>query len=489
MNVKKYRAATMRDALEQVKSELGDEALVLGSKSLKRRGFLGFGARDMVEVRVSLEFTNANSKEKSKPTTNRRKNFTSLSLNESKPNTTTLRETRNNNAFSALAARAYATEATEAKPNTFSLPPASLRATVPVAVAAATTAKQVVEETAAPPVVVAETTSTEKIDTQAPKRDSLMAELDRLRAEVREVKFTLTNNSRQHLEDLKGMHSVASFGEGEGELYDSPFYETYLHLANLGLSPEISRTAVRSAIASGVETRNVHELARIGLVNTLPSLITFGDDPLAPRNSSATNQSVVALVGPTGVGKTTTIAKLAARAALRERKRVELITLDTYRIAAVEQLRTYAEIIGAGFHVPRSVLELDALVQRFSKEATVLIDTIGRSARDLADQLELADYLRNNEQIVKCLAIQATTHPSDASLAIDKFALFGVNELVITKLDETGRSGAAICTAAAARLPLAYLCTGQRVPEDIEKATAQSLVAHALQPMAAAKAA
>jgi len=103
--------------------------------------------------------------------------------------------------------------------------------------------------------------------------------------------------------------------------------------------------------------------------------------------------------------------------------------------------------------------------------------------------LELADYLRGNDQIVKCLAIQATTHPTDATFAIDKFALFGIDEIVITKLDETGRPGAAICTAAAAQLPLAYLCTGQRVPEDIEKASAETLADYALQPKAAAAAA
>jgi flagellar biosynthesis protein FlhF len=314
-----------------------------------------------------------------------------------------------------------------------------------------------------------------------------MAELERLRAEVREVKFTLTSNL--HRDDRNNSPSMNGLNDLDAELYDSPYYETYLHLANLGLSPEIARSAVRAAITSGAQTRNIHDLARIGLVKTLPSMIMFGDDPLAPRTTSPASQSAVALVGPTGVGKTTTIAKLAARAALRERKRVELITLDTYRIAAVEQLRTYAEIIGAGFHVPRSVLELNALVQRFSGQATVLIDTIGRSARDLADQMELADYLRNSDQIVKCLAVQATTHPTDATLAIEKFSLFGINELVITKLDETGRPGSAISTAAAARLPLAYLCTGQRVPEDIEKATAESLADHTLQTKARAMAA
>jgi flagellar biosynthesis protein FlhF len=186
---------------------------------------------------------------------------------------------------------------------------------------------------------------------------------------------------------------------------------------------------------------------------------------------------VVALIGPTGVGKTTTIAKLAARIALKEQRRVELITLDTYRIAAVDQLKTYAEIIGAGFHVPRSILELDVLIRRYSGEATIMIDTIGRSAQDLSDQMELADYLRDNEQITKCLVIQATTQPADVQVAISKFALFGVNSLVITKLDETCRAGASVATAAGAGLPLVYLCNGQRVPEDIEIATAESLTA------------
>jgi len=474
----------MRDALEQVKSELGEEALVLGSKNLRRRGFLGFGSREIVEVRVSTEFQNAVSTQKKLKAGARKSKFTSLSLNQDETLVADAKPMRNNNAFSALAARAYASESKPSSPNASTEP----RLITPIA----ETAPARTVEVATPTSVVTENANltARPIETAVPvKRDALLVELERLRAEVREVKFTLSRHSRPANDNVSRLHPSLSVAEDDAAIYDSPYYETYLHLANLGLGPEISRAAVRAAIASGIQTRNIYELARIGLVAILPSQIMFGDDPLAPRINTSGNHAAVALVGPTGVGKTTTIAKLAARAALRERKRVELITLDTYRIAAVEQLRTYAEIIGAGFHVPRSVLELNALVQRFSSEATVLIDTIGRSARDLADQLELADYLRGNDQIVKCLAIQATTHPTDATFAIDKFALFGIDEIVITKLDETGRPGAAICTAAAAQLPLAYLCTGQRVPEDIEKASAETLADYALQPKAAAAAA
>jgi flagellar biosynthesis protein FlhF len=219
------------------------------------------------------------------------------------------------------------------------------------------------------------------------------------------------------------------------------------------------------------ETSDISKIARAGLVSALPSSVRFGEDPLSSLPGSLETLSAMAFIGPTGVGKTTTIAKLAARVALRARRRVELITLDTYRIAAVEQLKTYAEIIGAGCHVARSVMELDALTHRYADEATVLIDTIGRSPHDLADQMELADYLRGNARMHKCLVIQATTHPTDAQVAIRKFALYGADRLVITKLDETARPGAVVSLAAEAALPLVYLCAGQRVPEDLERAT------------------
>lgn len=461
MKVKRYRAATMRDALEQIKGELGDEALVLGSREIRSNGFLGLGARNLVEVRVSTEFTNANQNpiRSEKNPAPRKSNITSLSLSENSPATPVLSSAQERNAASmssALTARANSTEP-----------------------ARAPLAKSPESNPVAPSGTASKTISSEPASNLAPNRDSLVAELARLRAEVREVKFTLTRPSQNNSDTVAGAQALQDFTDADSEIYDSPFYETYLHLASLGLKPEMCRAAVRAAIASGTDSRDVGELAQAGLVKMLPSFIKFGDLS-TPAADPASSHSVIALVGPTGVGKTTTIAKLAARVALRERRRVELITLDTYRIAAVDQLRTYAEIIGAGFHVPRSVLELDALIQRFAGEATVLIDTIGRSARDLADQLELADYLRANDDIIKCLVIQASTHPTDALLAVSKFALFGANRLVITKLDETGRPGAAISAAAASDLPLVYLCSGQRVPEDIEKATPQSLAGHAL---------
>jgi flagellar biosynthesis protein FlhF len=469
MEVKKYRAATMRDALEQIKSELGEDALVLGSKEVHHKGFLGLGAKDFVEVRVSTEFAEPQAEPPSNrnDATRRKSTFTSLSLrDESQATPATPLANRADAVVSVLTARANSTRSKAfAELKAAAAPILSQRP-------AANAAGDLNTNPAAPKPTVRNEEKPDGLLNAAAKRDSLSGELDRLRSELREVKFTLTSQSF-NIRKADNPTPLADLDEADSAIYDSPFYEAYLHLNSLGIEPQICRAAMRAVIDEGIKTRGVHQLAHAGLSKVLPSFVKF-----AAKNENATSQnSVIALVGPTGVGKTTTIAKLAARASLRERRRVELITLDTYRIAAVEQLKTYAEIIGAGFHVPRSVLELDALVRRLSSEALVLIDTIGRSARDLADQIELADYLRTNEEIKKYVVIQATTHPSDAALAMSKFALFGANGLVITKLDETGRPGAAISTAALTEMPLVYLCTGQRVPEDIETANAESLAA------------
>jgi flagellar biosynthesis protein FlhF len=480
MNIRKYRAATMRDALEKVKSDLGDEALVLGSRHVRGGGFLGIGGKQLVEVSVSTEFTNPKPQAQNNTS---KSSILGLQKTAAQARTAT---PASSTAFSALAARAYSSELNAAtKSEGTDITTAVLER------AKARSAEQVLP-VAKTELTPAKSTPTSAVSSDAknqPKRDPLAVELERLYSEIREMKFTLGSfaaNARPAAQPEQ--HDLT---ENDEAIYDSPYYEALLHLENTGLDPEKVKSATRAAVASGTKQTDVTEVARIGLVDALSSWITFGCDPLQPKldapNSptSPTSHPVVALIGPTGVGKTTTIAKLAARCALRERRRVELITLDTYRIAAVEQLRVYAEIIGAGFHVPRSVLELDALIRRFSGEATILIDTTGRSARDLADQMELADYLRGNEQISKSLLIQATMHQVDAQAAISKFGLFGVDNLMITKLDETSRPGAVVSTIAASRLPLSFICNGQRVPEDIEQATPQSLASTVLRSLAA----
>jgi flagellar biosynthesis protein FlhF len=113
-------------------------------------------------------------------------------------------------------------------------------------------------------------------------------------------------------------------------------------------------------------------------------------------------------------------------------------------------------------------------LRRLPADVTVLIDTTGRSPHDLADQYELSEYLRHRDDIRKCLAVQATVHPIDSAAAIKKFEMYGADCLALTKIDETMRPGATVELVAGSSLPLAFLCTGQRVPEDLHIASAES---------------
>ena len=180
---------------------------------------------------------------------------------------------------------------------------------------------------------------------------------------------------------------------------------------------------------------------------------------------------VVAFVGPTGAGKTTTIAKLAATCRLGgNRRRVSIITADTYRIAAVEQIRTFADIVHAELHVVFSPDEVPATMAACVGDDLVLVDTAGRSRRNGAsmDELKiLLDRLRPDETH---LVLSATTKDSDLFDTVERYRAVGGNRLLFTKLDETDRVGNVFNAAAVSELPVSFLAAGQNVPDDIEVA-------------------
>ncbi|MFZ5861425.1 MAG: flagellar biosynthesis protein FlhF [Nitrospirota bacterium] len=189
-----------------------------------------------------------------------------------------------------------------------------------------------------------------------------------------------------------------------------------------------------------------------------------------PVECGGTRPKVVALVGPTGVGKTTTIAKLAAHQ-FRDHGRVTLATLDTYRIGAVEQLKIYAKIIGVPVEVAASGRELRDIVARRSPGDVVLVDTAGRSHLGGAQLDELKDLTRVGVPVETHLVVAANTKESELDAIVDRFSVIPIDRLLISKTDETQTYGALVSTIKKTRKPVSYLTTGQRVPEDIETAT------------------
>lgn len=192
-------------------------------------------------------------------------------------------------------------------------------------------------------------------------------------------------------------------------------------------------------------------------------------DPLAAKG-------VVAFVGPAGVGKTTTVAKLAAMHAIKRKRKVALLTMDTYRIAAAEQLRVYGKVIGVPVEVAKTSKELASYIGVHRDKDLILIDTAGRSARDEAQMKHLDEVARISPSMRFNLVLSSQTRDDSLYEAVRGFGRVPIDSLTFTKLDEGAVRGPIINTAILASRPVAFLTNGQRVPEDIEVATKDRLL-------------
>jgi flagellar biosynthesis protein FlhF len=194
-----------------------------------------------------------------------------------------------------------------------------------------------------------------------------------------------------------------------------------------------------------------------------------------PIRTTPGRRRLVALVGPTGVGKTTTIAKLAANFRLREKQRVGLITVDTYRIAAVEQLRTYADIIDLPMEIVATPREMHQAVARMADMDLILMDTAGRSPRDEVKIQELKSMLAEAAPDEVHLVLSSVAGAGTLAKTAEQFAVVGATALVLTKLDEAVSLGNVLPLVRSSGLPLSYLTHGQNVPDDIAIAHAGRL--------------
>lgn len=185
---------------------------------------------------------------------------------------------------------------------------------------------------------------------------------------------------------------------------------------------------------------------------------------------------VIALVGPTGAGKTTTIAKLAQRFAAQHTPRdVALVTTDTQRVGGREQLHSYGRQLGVAVHEADSAESLLDLFERLRDYKLVLIDTAGMGQRDRALAAQL-NWLRAAQQVTSLLVLPANAHFSDLDEVVRRFAHAKPQGVVLTKLDETGRFGSALSVVVDHQMPITWVTDGQRVPDDLHRANAASLV-------------
>jgi len=191
---------------------------------------------------------------------------------------------------------------------------------------------------------------------------------------------------------------------------------------------------------------------------------------LAPyRNNTISSQTrVIQFVGPTGVGKTTTIAKLSADFSMKHGKKLGLITADTYRIAAVEQLRTYANILNIPLEVVFSPMDLTRAFKQLESTELILMDTAGRNFKSDIHVSEVNSLLTTSEVSESVLVLSLTTRSRDMAVIAEKFSKYGVRKVVFTKLDEASTFGSMFNMIMQFGLQPLFVTSGQNVPDDIE---------------------
>ncbi|NLK97237.1 flagellar biosynthesis protein FlhF [Defluviitalea saccharophila] len=212
-----------------------------------------------------------------------------------------------------------------------------------------------------------------------------------------------------------------------------------------------------------VQSNNINDL--VGIVYNRIMQILGKPSPIELTNNKP---KIVFFIGPTGVGKTTTIAKITAHFALNLQKKVGLITADTYRIAAVEQLKTYAEILNVPVEVIYAPEELTETLEKMKSRDIIFIDTAGRSHKNLQQFQELNHLISTIEEKEVFLVLSATTKYKDMVHIINKYSPISNYRIIFTKIDETTALGTILNIRYLTQKPLSYITFGQNVPDDIE---------------------
>jgi flagellar biosynthesis protein FlhF len=382
MDYRTYQGKTMSAALAVVKQELGNQAVILHTRSYEKRKWLGLKRQEIFEITAG-------------------------------------RDVR-------VAARHARPQPAPAAPRR----PAQIAAPAPIAQPVGDSRKQLLESPAAQSAVVT----------------GLFNEMNGLKSMVKELVIHAKKATCPHIpEELHEFYSQLIQNQVAEELASQ-----MIKTLQTQIRPEHVKQAdfVRQKLAEQIERH---------LPQGAPIVRTKQSGP-----------HVVALIGPTGVGKTTTIAKLAANLKFCQKKQVGLVTLDTYRIAAIDQLKKYADIICSPLRVVSTCEELSGAVRSMQDCEFVLIDTAGRSPNDALKLSELKNLLSAVKPDEVHLVLSTTASQQCVELAIERFGAVRVDKIIFTKLDEAAHVGVVLNVVNKVHKTLSYVTTGQNVPDDIE---------------------
>ncbi len=454
--VRTFKASSMQEALELVRRELGPDAVILHTRQVTRRRLLPWKQRQEVEITAGVDVNvrppSARARRPPGPTARARTLHPPTALESTHPPGPNESPTGGLNGRTAVGVNDVGVDLTTAplsepqqqaaaiwsvlqqrNAQSASGPPSQTETKPQPAVPAAPTTPDLAAGAAGPPA--------------APSTVELAARLDSIQAMVEQ----LTRSAQLHRHE-----------EVPPELF-----HLYTRLIDSDVEDELAREMIFRVRQSGTAEQLADADAAMSLLAAMIQSEIQCSGPITPR---AGTRRVVALVGPTGVGKTTTIAKLAANFRLRDGIKMGLVTVDTYRIAAVEQLRTYAEIIDLPMKVVTSPLEMRRALEELVGLDLVLIDTAGRSPKDDLKIQELKTLLSEAEVDEVHLVLSMTASSRSLVATAERFAPANITSLILTKLDEAAEMGTLLSVARKIPKPISYLTTGQDVPDDIEPA-------------------
>lgn len=480
----------MPDALALVRQHFGADAVILHTRSYKRGGVLGLGARTVIEITAmagrDMAVRKARSRAGQRTATNgnNRRNLSRAAPASAprKPQPVlqsagvgpggaaggsgvglqsegTRSAVATENAASSMLAgdlirRTYAAARAELS--------GSALATTAVGAAAAAPRASGDAAGSAPSVAI------------TPLPQSSVDGVSRLSEELAAVKALVARVAQQQ-EHEAAVRSAPDVPD--------PLIDAYTALIQQEVAEELAGQIIREAAeqsASSGDDSNGGTPPAAMIREKLSQYIPVVENPQTPCRDSDGRPRTLALVGPTGVGKTTTVAKLAATFKLKQGLDVGVVTLDTYRIAAVDQLRTYCSIIGTPLEVVGRPQDLPCCLDRLSGCDVVLIDTAGRSQRDGSKLEELAEYLRLARPHETHLVLSSTCSQRVMLETAQRFACVGPDRVIFTKLDEAVTCGMLLNVARRIDSRISYVTTGQEVPHQIEPGNAAMLAERVL---------
>ncbi len=465
MKVKRYVGETAQEALQKVKSDLGRDAIILNTRKIRRKGIAGLFTKPLVEVVATIDADAVSSK----------KNY-----NDNKP--------MQGQARAEAAVDSY--RPAEAK-NIYTSPEAKKASIEAEALNAISFKNELINNMQAQrdgfnnPQGSLYNQSGMYVRNQNPQQNNIQPSPEFIKPEEPAKALNLSDILKESLkaekEDASGISEIKNM---LNKVYDavkvdyennrlSEITKSYLKRLEDNEVDKLIINDIKEDVIEllSIEKQQNESIVRSALYDILDKYIK-DPEPFIPSK----NKKVILFIGPTGVGKTTTLAKLAANMVINEKRKVGLITSDTYRIAAVEQLKTYSEIIGVPLSIIYSPAEITNTISGYKDKDLVLVDTAGRSHKDQYQLMELKSLLKYSIDNEVYLLISATTKFSDCLEIIKSYSFLDNYKLIFTKLDETSTLGLLLNVAYITKKPISYITIGQSVPDDIEVADKSKII-------------